>query len=206
MAKKKVGPIRYAVVGGLVGFVVGIFAGKGITMPSQAAAGRAPQAPAQQQQGQTPAMPEDHPSAALIQALQRMQEMAQQNPEDASIRARLGNAYYDMRQFDLAIRWYEEALALDAGNINVSTDLGTAYHYTDQSSRALSQFARSLEIDPTHPQTLHNLGVVHYSMGNLQEAVQAWELLIEKNPDYRSIEQIREQIDRAKQQMEAGES
>ena len=41
-------------------------------------------------------------------------------------------------------RWYEQALALNPKDPNVSTDLGVAYYYTNQPDRAIQQFEHSL--------------------------------------------------------------
>ena len=59
-----------------------------------------------------------------------------------------------------AIAWYEQALALNPNDANVSTDLGVAYYYTNQPDRALTQFEQSLSIDPKHTKTLLNMGIV----------------------------------------------
>ena len=68
---------------------------------------------------------------------------AERDAEDVASRVALGNAYFDAERFDEAIVWYEQALALNPSDVNVSTDLGVSYYYTRQPDRALEQFARS---------------------------------------------------------------
>ena len=68
--------------------------------------------------------------------------------------------FFDAEQYPQAITWYEQAIALNPNDPNVSTDLGVAYYYTNQPDRALAQFDQSLTIDPKHIKTLLNVGIV----------------------------------------------
>ena len=61
-------------------------------------------------------------------------------------------------------------------------------------------FQTALKYRPDHPGTLFNLGVVRWQ-GKLDPkgAVQAWEELLRRNPDYPQKQEVLEYIDRAKQ-------
>jgi tetratricopeptide (TPR) repeat protein len=62
--------------------------------------------------------------------------------------ARAARKYlFRRRAVSPAITWYEQALAINPNDTNVSTDLGVAYYYTNQPDRALAQFDRSLALD-----------------------------------------------------------
>lgn len=187
-------------VGIVIGFIMGFFVAQAsfsdaeTGFPNQpAAAGQAP-------------IPEGHPSNEVMALLEKLEERAANHPEDVDVRVHLGNAYYDLKLFDHAIRWYHQALDLDPRNIDVNTDLGTAYYYSQNSAKAIELFERSLRIDGNHPQTLQNLGVVQVSLGNLSEAVESWEKLLETNPDYPHGAEIREQISKAQAQIKSGKS
>ena len=150
-------------------------------------------------------LPHDHPTAQVLEKLRAMQEEAQEHPENYELRVILGNTYYDMSRFDSAIRWYEEALALNSESPNVTTDLGTAYFYTGQPDRAIELFRLSLELEKDHPQTLQNLGWVQFSSEKIEEAIWAWERLIASHPNYQHIEAIKRQLDEARARLK-GES
>ena len=97
-------------------------------------------------------------------------------PRTSQSRVQLGNMFFDAEQYPQAITWYEQAIALNPADTNVSTDLGVAYYYTNQPDRALAQFDKSLAIDPKHIKTLLNVGIVRaFGKNDLAGAAKAWE-------------------------------
>ena len=94
------------------------------------------------------ARPTPNPQPAPIDPARvtALQDAAAKNPKDVQPRVQLGNMFFDGEQYPQAITWYEQALALDPRDANVSTDLGVAYYYTNQSDRALDA-VRSLAVD-----------------------------------------------------------
>ena len=99
-------------------------------------------------------------------------------------REQLGNLYFDAEKYDLAIKWYQEALKLDPTNPDVSTDLGVSYYYSNQPDRALAQFTRSLEIEPKHTKTMLNQGIVlAFGKQDLDGASKAWQRVVELAPN-----------------------
>ena len=113
-----------------------------------------------------------------------LENMAAQRPQDAAVRAQLGNMYFDAERYADAIKWYEQAVALDPKDVNVSTDLGVCYYYTNQADRAVAQLSKSLDVDPKHTKTLLNLGIVRaFGKQDLEGAAEAWQRVIEIAPN-----------------------
>lgn len=109
---------------------------------------------------------------------------AAERPKDAAIRVELANLYFDAERFSDAIRWYEEALTIDARNADVSTDLAVSYYYTNQTDKALEQFDKSLAINPRHTKTLLNKGIVRaFGKQDLEGAAALWEQVVKLSPD-----------------------
>lgn len=192
--------LAFGIVGILIGFVTGFFFNEVLRY-------NAPEDQLHQSQA-TPAesgLPQDHPTAQVLEKLKAMQEEAQNHPENYELRVILGNTYYDMSRFDSAIHWYEEALVLNAESPDVTTDLGTAYFYTGQPDRAIELFRLSLELEKDHPQTLQNLGWVQFSSEKIEGAIWAWERLIASHPNYQHIEAIKRHLDEARARLK-GES
>ncbi len=105
-------------------------------------------------------------------------------PRTCKPRVQLGNMFFDGEQYPQAITWYEQALALNPSDANVSTDLGVAYYYTNQPDRALAQFDRSLAIDPKHIKTLLNIGIVRaFGKQDLAGAGKAWQQVVDLAPN-----------------------
>jgi len=82
----------------------------------------------------------------------------------------------------------------------VRTDMGTAYWYTGNPDQAIAEFNRALKYNATHPGTLFNMGVVKWQ-GKMDPAgaVQAWEQLLQTNPNYQQKQQVLDLIAKAKQ-------
>jgi tetratricopeptide (TPR) repeat protein len=113
-----------------------------------------------------------------------LETMAAQRPQDAAVRAQLGNMYFDAERYADAIKWYEQAIALDPKDVNVSTDLGVSYYYTNQADRAVAQLSKSLDVDPKHTKTLLNLGIVRaFGKQDLEGAAESWRRVIEIAPN-----------------------
>jgi cytochrome c-type biogenesis protein CcmH/NrfG len=149
----------------------------------------APAAEAQAPQSQAAPPPIDE---ARVTALK---SSAQSNPRDAAVRVELANLYFDHERYRDAVQWYEEALALEPKNVNVSTDLGIAYYYMNQPDVALDQFNRSLRIDPGHTKTLLNIGIVRaFGKQDLEGAAQAWQRVVDLAPASQEAERARQAL------------
>jgi tetratricopeptide (TPR) repeat protein len=168
--------IAGACFGLILGWIIGSQQAGGRAMPLAAQATQT--APAGQPQQQQQAPPID------LQRANALEQQAKAQPNDAAVRADLGNLYFDSQRFDLAIPWYEAAYKLDSKNINVSTDLAVCYYYTDQADKALAQIDQSLKIDPKHPTTLLNQGIVRaFGKQDFSGAVASWDKVIEFAPN-----------------------
>src|SRR5688572_14101142 len=114
--------IVFGIAGALFGIIVGWVLGSQQTSSrATVAAPVATQAAAAQPAGAPPAAVPIDP--ARVKALE---EAAGQNPKDVQPRVQLGNMFFDAEQYPQAITWYEQAIALNPTDHNVSTDLGVA--------------------------------------------------------------------------------
>jgi tetratricopeptide (TPR) repeat protein len=170
--------IAFGIAGVLFGLIAGWVIGsqQAATRPSPAAAPQAASAPAAGPAPRAPVLDE-----AQVTALK---SVAQREPKNAQPRTQLANLYFDADQYDEAIKWYGEALALNPKDVNVITDLGVCYYYTNQPDKALEQFNRSLMLDPKHTKTLLNVGIVKaFGKQDLQGASEAWKQVLEIAPN-----------------------
>jgi tetratricopeptide (TPR) repeat protein len=167
----------FAISGTFFGLMVGWIIGsqRDVPVAPAPAAPVAATAPAAPGQNQPRAF--DEPRAGQLSA------QAAAEPQNAAVRAALGNVYFDADRFSDAIRWYEESLRLNPRDADVSTDLGIAFYYTNQADRALAQFAHSLSINPAHTKTLLNQGIVlAFAKQDLDGAANAWERVVSLSP------------------------
>ena len=168
----------FALAGMFLGLLGGWIIGSQTAQPPvrsaapQAAQAQAPQT--MQPPGQPPAPTAPPPlDEARVAALRTA---AARDARDAGSRVALANLYLDSERYDEAVRWYQDALAIDPKNVNASTDLGIAYYYSNQADRALAQFEKSLAVDPRHSKTLLNMGIVRaFAKEDVAGATSAWE-------------------------------
>jgi tetratricopeptide (TPR) repeat protein len=138
--------------------------------------------------------------AALDQAVAPLLASLQTNPNDFGSLVRVANLYYDGQQFPEAIKYYERAVDIQPQNADVLTDYGTSFWYTGNADKAIEEFQAALKYQPGRASTLFNLGIVRWQGKNDPKgAVQAWQELLRKNPDYPDKQKLQEFIDRAKQ-------
>jgi len=173
---------------------------RGSASPTSAQASPAAQASNFNQQSADAQM-----QAALAQAAAPLLEAVNKNPNDYDSLVKLGNVYYDGKQYPNAISYYQRALAIHPENADVRTDMGTAYWYSGDADKAITTMQASLKYRPGHPQTLFNLGWVRWQgKGDPKGAVEAWQELLKANPDYPQREQVEQYIAKAKEHSAKG--
>lgn len=127
------------------------------------------------------------------------------NPDDPKLLAKIGNVYYDAGQYDDAIGYYKQALKLDPKNVDIRSDMATCYWYKNDPDTAIAEFKKSLTYNPQHASTLYNLGVVKWQgKGDPKGALEAWQKLLDTNPNYENKARVMELISRARQHATGG--
>lgn len=186
--------IVYAVamllVGALAGYVLSIAGGNG-GGPATTGATTA----------SAPAPLNAAPAAGMVDevALKAFRDILARDPKNIQAAVSAGNMLYDAKRYEEAIPFYQQAMAANDRDVNVSTDLGTALWYTGRADAALAQYAVSLTIEPQHAQTLFNVGIVRSDgKKDYAGAAQAWETLLQTNPSYPNAANVRTMIAEAK--------
>jgi tetratricopeptide (TPR) repeat protein len=140
-------------------------------------------------------LPEGHPPIEAPNQIQNLEELSRKDPGNADYRTQVGNAYYDVGQFQKAAEAYQESLRLRPQDPGVETDLGTCYHYIGQSDRALEILDNVLKYSPSFPQALFNKGIVLLDgKKDAKGAIAAWEELLRANPGFPKREEIEQRI------------
>jgi cytochrome c-type biogenesis protein CcmH/NrfG len=184
----------------LLGVALGyLFRGSASPAGASSSAASAPAAASPQ------AQPDAQMQAAVAQAAAPLIDAINKNPKDYDSLVKLGNLFYDAKQFSSAIQYYERALAIHPENVDVRTDMGTAYWYAGDADRAIAAMETSLKYSPGHPQTLFNLGWIRWQgKADPKGAVEAWQELLKDNPDYPQRQQVEQYIAKAKEHAARG--
>lgn len=154
----------------LLAFVAGAFMGNALTMMYVSS-------------GTHQSAPPAASAPATADALTSLKTATAAHPDDPSAWIALGNYYFDHEQPKLAIPAYEKALELAPGNPNVWSDLGVMYRRSGNPEKAVDAFAHAASLDTEHTTSLFNKGIVlFYDLGRKQEAVEAWQAILRKDP------------------------
>ena len=186
----------------LLGVALGyLFRGSASPAAAQAAASTS----TQQGSGFQKQQPDPNAQAALTQAAAPLLEAVNKDPNDFDSLVKLGDLFYDGKQFPSAIQYYERALVIHPENPDVRTDMGTAYWYMGDAEKALASMETSLKYRPGHPQTLFNLGWVRWQgKQDPKGAIEAWQQLLKANPDYPEKQKVEQYIAKAKEHASRG--
>jgi cytochrome c-type biogenesis protein CcmH/NrfG len=148
----------------------------------------------------SPQLTPEQQKAIIDQAAAPLLATLKTNPDDVDTIIKVGNLYYDGRQYAEAVKYYQLAAKSQPKNADLLTDLGTAIWYTGDADGAIAEFQKALKYQPYHPDTLFNLGIVRWQgKSDPKGAIEAWEQLLEKNPGYPQKQQLQEYIEKAKQ-------
>jgi tetratricopeptide (TPR) repeat protein len=125
-----------------------------------------------------------------------LERQATARPDDAKVRADLGDLYFEAQRHDLAIPWYESALKIKRSNPEVHTDLALSLFYTNEVDRALKEIDAALAVNPRHLKALLSQGFIRaFGKQDLPGAMKSWEQVIAVDPSSVEAGEARRQLD-----------
>jgi adenylate cyclase len=88
----------------------------------------------------------------------------------------LGSIYFYRREYQLSGHHFKEAMRLSPNDAHIAVKMGRYYAYTDEHEKGLKTVARAMRLNPLHPGWYwQELGILHYSIGNYQEALDSFQ-------------------------------
>ena len=183
MKKVKEVEVKYvtlntALIIGLIGLIAGFIGGNVYSLYKSGSMGSRQITPA----GSSQAVTMDQSGRMLS-----LEREVENNPKNLAAWLELGNLYFDTGKFQDAIQAYSKYLSLNPNNANVWTDLGVMYRRSGNPAEAVSSFEKAIEMNPRHEQARFNKGIVlFYDLGNRDAALQAWQELIQINPNFQT--------------------
>jgi len=170
--------IRRAVIplllGALLGFIGGYFAGGG---------GR----PASSAEASSPAAEGDR--------LEQARKAVEKDPQNPKLLTALGNIRYDRDDWDGAIQAYEKARRKAASDPNLLSDLGAAYRNRGDFKKAVACLEKARAADADHWQSLLNLVLVEpFDRRDADAARRHFDELKRRFSDMPNLDRIEKQI------------
>lgn len=130
---------------------------------------------------------------ATARAVAPLLDQLRARPKDTDLLNKIGNSYYDGKEYGNAIEYYEKSLSIRPDDADVRTDMATAIWYGGDADRALKEYERSLSYHPNHANTLFNMGIVKWhGKKDVNGALDAWNKLLTSNPDYPAKQRVLE--------------
>src|SRR5918993_3856537 len=121
-------------------------------------------------------------------------------PDDYDTLLMLGRANFEARRYDVAGRWYTDALKRKPEDLDARSELALTYFLRTPSDldRAVSEFNATLARDPSHEPTLHNMTLVYIQTGKFSEAEAVLARLEKASPQNDKLPMLRERLREAR--------
>jgi protein O-mannosyl-transferase len=128
----------------------------------------------------------------LIQAIEYLNQALLIHPTYKNAYLIMGNAHYYLKEYDLAITAFDNALRLDPDFKDASTNLAVTLRDAGRKAGEVEQnldkaekyLRRSLSLSPDDAETLRLLGVATGIKGNHAEAISYFEKVVKLLPDH----------------------
>jgi tetratricopeptide (TPR) repeat protein len=114
-------------------------------------------------------------------------QTAQTSPRSTKVHLELGNQYYSLKQYDLALQHYRMAESIQllsdhAESATLLVNLGNLYLKTDRAGDAIQSFQKALNLDPPNRMARGNLGLAYLKLNKPEAAIAEFDMLIRKDP------------------------
>jgi tetratricopeptide (TPR) repeat protein len=119
-------------------------------------------------------------------AVKLLERYVATNQGDASLHARLGDAYFVSKDLKSAATHYESAHRIDPKYPMVAARLGTIYSLGSQLTKAEAMFRKAVELDPQNAQHLGNLASLLFANGKHEEAASIAKRSIQAAPQHQA--------------------
>lgn len=96
---------------------------------------------------------------------------------------KLGIAYHQMLELDLARRSYERSIKLDPNYSEAINNLGTIYYAKKNYRKAVNQYRKALKLNPNSASIYSNLGTAQFARKKYQDAMEAYDKALQLDPE-----------------------
>lgn len=96
---------------------------------------------------------------------------------------KIGIAYHQMLELDLARKSYERAIKLDKKYSEAVNNLGTIHYARKSYRRAVSQYNKALKLKPESASIYSNLGTAQFARKKYKQALEAYDKALALDPE-----------------------
>ena len=120
----------------------------------------------------------------INQALDAVQDLFKDYPNESLLFNIRGACYAGLGQLDVAIKNYEDAIAIKPDYAKAHFNLAGSLHDLGQMDAAVQSYEKTIEIEPDYAEAHNNLGNVFQELEQGDAAVQSYKKALEIKPDY----------------------
>ncbi len=123
----------------------------------------------------------------ILMARKMYREAAQtykEGPLDSAIiENKIGIAYHQMLQTEIAIKYYERAMKIDPSYAEATNNLGTIYYSRKSYRRAIKLYRKALKLSPNSASIYSNLGTAFFARKDYKRATESYQKALSLDPD-----------------------
>ncbi len=116
-------------------------------------------------------------------AINKLNELVKQAPENAMVYAARGDAYSALQKFDEALEDYNAVIRLEPENGKAYNIRANLYRDMEKNDEAMADFTESIRLDPEHAFPHVSRGMLYYQQGKTDEALKDFETYSQLAPD-----------------------
>jgi tetratricopeptide (TPR) repeat protein len=120
----------------------------------------------------------------LTRAANTFHEILEIQPDNVYVLHSLGIIYSQLRKYDLAMQYIEQALQIDPNIPDAYNNLGNIYLAKGQLDEAASHYSKALQLNPKLSVSIYNLGFICQEKGQLDEAIHYYQKALQTDPHY----------------------
>ncbi len=109
-------------------------------------------------------------------------ETYRESPETALLANKIGIAYHQLTDLNMAARYYQRAIKLNPKFSQAINNLGTIYYSRQSYRRAIGQYKKVLRISPDSASTLANLGSAYLARKQYELASENYQKALAIDP------------------------
>lgn len=128
--------------------------------------------------------------------VEKLEEAAKQNPNDAAVRVELAGLYMDAGLYEDAGAWLRGALEIEPRNLRARTHLALSLLNLGRLDDAVATYEETLRLEPEHPASLLGLGRVKlYVQQDIAGGLAMWERLVAVAPSSTEAQSVRDELE-----------
>ena len=101
----------------------------------------------------------------------------------AALWNKIGIAYHQLGQLEMARKSYERAIKLDKKDADAINNVGTVFYAEKKYRTAIARYSKAISISPNAASYWSNLGTAYYARGKFDEMTKAYTRAIELDPE-----------------------